>query len=149
MTTFVPLHPTPKRRDRPNVGWLVLPNGCHEWQGGQNGGGYGKVWWEGKKWYIHRLRYEMEFGPVPEGMVLDHYACNNRKCCNPTHVRPVTIRENVLRSSSPAALCATKTHCKNGHPLVEGNLVPAGVRRGQRMCRTCHNARSRKHKSST
>lgn len=136
-TMFVPLHDKPKRKDCPNVGWMILENGCHQWMGGNNGSGYGKVWWDGRKQYIHRLRYEWTFGPIPDGLVLDHYVCGNRSCCNPLHVRPVTIRENVLRSESGPAQCASKTHCKRGHPLEGDNLTPTGKRIGQRRCRTC------------
>ncbi len=140
---FVPFHEKPKRSDRLNVGWVVMPNGCHEWKGGQNGGGYGQILFKGKKRYIHRLRYEMEVGPIPEGMVMDHFVCNNRACCNPAHVRPVTVRENALRADSISALAASKTHCPRGHALVAGNLLTAQLARGERECRTCANDRQR------
>lgn len=44
----------------------------------------------------HRLAYELEVGPIPEGLVLDHL-CNNPRCVKPAHLEPVTQRENLER----------------------------------------------------
>jgi hypothetical protein len=130
-----------RRSDR--LGWVEDERGCHIWQGQRNKDGYGIVWFNGRKHLVHRLRYEREVGPVPPDMEMDHFFCDNRPCCNTAHVRPVTHRENTLRGNSVAAACAAKTHCPAGHSLSGDNLDPANLRRGQRYCRTCHNATSR------
>ncbi len=44
----------------------------------------------------HRLAYELEVGPIPDGLVLDHL-CNNPRCVKPAHLEPVTQRENLER----------------------------------------------------
>ena len=36
----------------------------------------------------------------------------------------------------------SKTHCKNGHELTDDNVLVRGDNR--RMCRTCHNADSKR-----
>lgn len=59
------------------TGWMVMPNGCHIWQGSRDKGGYGKVRFRNRMQYIHRLRYELEVGTIPEGMHLDHRVCDN------------------------------------------------------------------------
>lgn len=56
--------------------------------------GYGRF---GRGLYTHRAVYEEYYGPVPEGMELDHL-CRNRSCYNPHHLDPVTHAENMRRS---------------------------------------------------
>lgn len=123
------------------TGYLIEENGCHTWTGGRNWKGYGVVKNAGRHCFVHRVRYEREIGPIPDGLVLDHYACSNGAggCCNPRHCRPVTTRENNLRSDCVSGVNAGKTHCPRGHELVHPNLVPSFWRRGERSCRTCYN----------
>ena len=86
--------------------------------------------------YAHRWSYIRRVGPVPAGLVLDHFACDTPSCVNPTHVRPVTDAENVLRGVGASARNSRKTHCPRGHPYDEANtyVVPST---GDRQCRTC------------
>lgn len=127
------------------VGWIVAENGCHIWQGTLNGGGYGQVWVGGLRRVVHRLRYEQEIGPIPEGTVLDHFVCDNRQCCNPEHVRPASHRENILRGTGHTAANAAKTHCPQGHPYAGDNVR---VNRRGRYCRACQRdfARAKYHR---
>lgn len=84
----------------------------------------------------HKRAYNVLVGEVPQGKQLDHL-CRNRSCFNPKHLEPVTQRVNVRRGTGNAAKNATKTHCKRGHPLTEGNLLSSGARRGWRNCCQC------------
>lgn len=95
----------------------------------------------GKKRGVHRVVYELEYGPIPEGRELDHL-CRNRACVNPKHLEIVSHRENCLRGVAPAAQNARKTHCKYGHPLSGGNLHMR--KDGGRMCLACQERRSLK-----
>lgn len=134
----------PGRKNTP--GWVEDGAGCHIWVGCRNDRGYGSVRVNGRTISAHRARYEREVGPIPEGMELDHFACDNGPgcCCNPRHCRPVTRRENILRSEAQSAINAAKTHCKNGHPLTGSNLAPTVLKqRGIRRCVECRNARAR------
>lgn len=121
----------------------VVPGECWEWCGTVDRDGYGEISLgrkrEGKA-RAHRAMYELEAGPVPDGMVLDHL-CRNRGCVNPEHLEPVTNRENILRGEGVAAVNARKTHCLREHPLSGANLWVN--RRGQRQCRTCKRDRLR------
>ena len=145
VVNIVLFHDTPLQGERSaRVGWVVAENGCHVWQGGCNTGGYGQVRVAGRKRLVHRVRYEMEVGLIPDGMVLDHFACDNGAggCCNPLHCRPVTRRENTLRGDTAAARQAARTHCPLGHPLTGDNLARSELARGHRKCRECDRAQS-------
>lgn len=119
---------TPEERLARN--YTVADNGCWLWTGAVNTQGYGIITFAGRTWRAPRFSYTVHHGPIPAGLVLDHFVCENPRCINPDHVRPVTQRENALRSkTSQAAIHAAKTHCKRGHPL-EGEI-------GQRRCLVC------------
>lgn len=78
----------------------------------------------------HRVAYEEIMGPVPEGLELDHL-CRTRSCVNPSHLEPVTHRENMNRGD---VATRRKTHCPKGHPYDEENT---GIYNGYRNCRAC------------
>ncbi len=46
----------------------------------------------------HRYFYERFIGPIPEGLQIDHL-CRVRHCVNPSHLEPVTNRENQMRGA--------------------------------------------------
>lgn len=145
---FIQLNCESRYAEKFPVGYIICENGCWEWVGAITVNGYGKLWDGGRKVGAHRWMYEQKYGPVPEGLDLDHFYCDNRGCCNPDHVRPVTNRENVLRGKGHTAANAAKMHCPKGHHLSGDNLVPSILRRGWRECRTCHNERARRYKTT-
>jgi HNH endonuclease len=79
--------------------------------------------------YAHRVAYEMWFGPIPDGLVIDHL-CRNRACVNPAHMEPVTHRENLLRGTGASARQAAKKTCIRGHEFDVRN-------KNGRECTTC------------
>lgn len=113
---------------------------CWVWTACRNRDGYGRFHLAGRNVRAHRVAYELLKGPIPAGLTIDHL-CRVHDCVNPAHLEPVTNRENNLRGNTVAATNAAKTHCPEGHALVEGNLDLYQLRLGQRSCRTCHNAR--------
>ena len=66
---------------------------CWEWQGCVRLG-YGMTSWKGKRWQAHRLAYTLLNGKIPKGKYLLH-SCDNRRCCNPAHLRPGDQWENM------------------------------------------------------
>jgi len=102
---------------------------CWLWTGSISSEGYGRYGHE----YTHRLMYERYVGPIPEGLHLDHL-CRNRICCNPTHLEPVTSRENFLRGESPGARALRTNFCKRGHEFTPENTIH---KQGYRTCRAC------------
>src|SRR5687768_8074621 len=81
---------------------IVVPNGCWIWTGSRNNKGYALIFKEarenGSKRCVlaHRVCYEHNVGPVPEGLELDH-KCRETGCVNWRHVEPVTHQENGAR----------------------------------------------------
>lgn len=107
----------------------VTETGCWLWIGATNTQGYGQINVHYKHAMAHRFAYEKYIGKIPEGLTLDHL-CKVTSCVNPSHLEPVTMKENILRGEGPCAKHAKRTHCKAGHLLTQGY--------GQRMCRICH-----------
>lgn len=73
---------------------------CLEWTGATSWG-YGVIAVPGGIARTHRWAYEKKFGPVPEGMMIDHL-CGNRKCCNTDHLRVVTNKQNMENFTAPS-----------------------------------------------
>ena len=124
----------------------VLPepnSGCWLWMGGQ-GGGYGRIRFEGRMVQAHRMIYEQIRGLVPLGMTMDHL-CRNQVCVNPDHLEAVTNRVNVLRGKGLTAANVRRNHCVNGHGFSPSNtrLEPKNKTGFRRVCLTCQRERQR------
>ena len=111
-------------------------NGCWNWTASLKSRGYGRFYLNGKYHLAHRISYETLCGDVPDGLQLDHL-CRNRSCVNPTHLEPVTCRENLLRGDTFNAKNASKTICPLGH-AYSGVYVD---KRGHTL-RTCKKCRA-------
>ena len=123
---------------------------CWLWTGSLDRTGYGEFVVVGtrkgrRKTGAHRFAWELDNGPIADGMELDHL-CRVHSCVRPSHMELVTHRENVLRGESPSARQARWTHCINGHEFTERNtrITPAG----RRKCRACHRANERRRTES-
>ncbi len=69
--------------------------GCWNWISATVSKGYGVLSVNGKMQYVHRLVWEREHGPIPNGMQVCH-SCDNPRCCNPEHLFLGTRSDNML-----------------------------------------------------
>lgn len=117
--------------------------GCVNWTGGKSLKGYGRIRVGAKHQAAHRVAWELERGPIPPGLVIDHL-CRNPACCRPEHMEPVTTGENTRRGNS-GLKDARKTHCPQGHPYDAANTYRPPS--GGRMCRRCLSERQRRRRA--
>ena len=109
---------------------------CLIWCGVSNHLGYGHMSVKGKHARVHRVAWELAYGPIPTGLFVLHI-CDVPPCIEPEHFRLGTSADNSedsVRAGTHAE--ARKTHCKRGHPFDEENTYyrPSGGR----DCRACH-----------
>lgn len=73
--------------------------GCWEWQGANSGKGngagrgYGRISIDGHTSAVHRVMWVCVHGYLPNQKQIDH-TCTNRICCNPSHLKMVTHKQN-------------------------------------------------------
>lgn len=131
--------------DRFTEKYLVLPNGCWDWQA-TKARGYASFRFEGRYVRAARWAYEYFVGPIPDDEEIDHTChsrstdcpggelCQHRACVNPAHLEPVNKTEHGLRSRRK--VCAAGLHDltdpANRHPSGRGCYACAKARMRQR-----------------
>ena len=112
---------------------VMGPDGCVVSTYSVGSHGYAQVGWteNGRTvmHLVHRLVYQVVYGPVPDGMTVDHI-CRNRRCVNWMHLRLLSNRVNATLNGN-----ALKTHCKRGHEFTPENTRYNTA--GYRECVTC------------
>ena len=118
---------------------------CWLWLGPVDKDGYGRLYTHQTTdrkvvmQRVHRFAWELFYGPMSEGLQIDHL-CRNRRCVNPTHLEPVTCKVNIRRGMTGKLNNhqTRKTCCPRGHPYDRVNGTS-----GARYCRACQNAAAR------
>lgn len=122
---------------------FITADGCWLFTGATQTNGYGSaaIGDRGRTGLVHRIAYEAAYGPIPDGLTVDHLChgwdrecpggkgCAHRRCCNPAHLEAVAIVENVRRSHNTTS---GRTTCKQGHPFDDVDA------HGHRRCSRCY-----------
>lgn len=132
--------------------WIPEPfSQCWLWTGATDGRGYGTTSFKGRLCKAHRLAYALFVGMIPKGMFVCH-KCDTKICVNPKHLFAATQSGNIKDCVSKGRMhfqVNRPTHCKRGHELTVDNSIMSTTRKGQRSCKTCHNAMRRIRRQST
>lgn len=123
---------------------VLVDDGCWPWVGPVHPNGYGAAYLAGGgQTTAHRAVWQALRGPIPDGLVLDHRchnddesctlttACPHRRCCNPTHLEPVSRGLNSSRGRGAPAKNLAKQLCPRGHEYSHTDS------RGWRKCAAC------------
>ena len=128
------------------------PNGCLEWTGYTNPGGYGEIGVDGKKVGVHRLAWTLNKGPIPPGIHVLHH-CDQPPCCEtePSEAYPdghLFLGTDADNMADMAVKGRSRnqntdaTHCNKGHFFdSENTYVKPNGHRGCRKCRSAARAR--------
>lgn len=98
-------------------------NGCLEWQGVVDAGGYGCTTFHNVRMAAHRAAWIEVKGSIPEGLQVLH-RCDNPRCIDPSHLFLGTNADNhqdKIRKGRQARNAGTK----NGHAKLTPEQIAA------------------------
>jgi hypothetical protein len=73
----------------------IYDDGCWDWQGARNAGGYGQFLLAGRVYWTHHTAWRLAHGcEIPDGRWVLH-KCHHPRCCNPLHLYDGTGDENA------------------------------------------------------
>lgn len=70
-------------------------DGCREWGGLRDRDGYGRIQHAGKEYRAHALALELATGRIQQPGERCLHSCDNPPCCEPSHLRFGTARDNA------------------------------------------------------
>lgn len=92
-------------------------DGCWLWTAARNTKGYGRFRVDGNLVSPHRFAYELEVGPIPNGLWVLHH-CDNPRCVNPGHLFLGTHSDNMRDSFAKGRMDMQGRGVKAGRALA-------------------------------
>lgn len=106
-------------------------NECWLWRGSLNKAGYGLLHVCRKRLGAHRVSYQVNKGPIPEGQLIRH-SCHNPACVNPSHLSPGNHFDNAMDRVAAGRGLVNEAHpnCKFSDEVVSA-VRPSSLPRQQ------------------
>jgi hypothetical protein len=95
---------------------------CWVWIGGCHSNGYGSTIFRKKQMHAHRLSWEINCGPIPDGMMVCH-RCDNPPCVRPDHLFLGDAGDNSRDRTSKG-----RQYIRRGEDVPSAKLVGAQIK---------------------
>lgn len=98
------------------------PDECWPYVGPTTKRGYCAFWFKPYRRLSHRVAWEITFGAIP-GLLLVLHKCDNRRCCNPSHLFLGTDQTNADDKCSKGRQYRMVGEGHPGHKLTQAQVV--------------------------